>query len=198
MEDVYKTIETPAEGLYKEKGSKFIALAYPVRTEEAVKEIVGEIKVRYYDARHHCYAYRLGADKKKFRANDDGEPSSTAGKPILGQILSYDLTDILIVVVRYFGGIKLGVSGLINAYRAAAADAIGHARIVEKTDDEVFRIKFDYTVMNEVMRVVKEEEPEVMSRDFSMECRMTLSIRKQNASRLSSRLQQIESLSFEN
>ncbi len=198
MEDVYKTIETPAEGLYKEKGSKFIALAYPVCTEEAVKEIVGEIKVRYYDARHHCYAYRLGADKKKFRANDDGEPSSTAGKPILGQILSYDLTDILIVVVRYFGGIKLGVSGLINAYRAAAADAIGHARIVEKTDDEVFRIKFDYTVMNEVMRVVKEEEPEVMSRDFSMECRMTLSIRKQNASRLSSRLQQIESLSFEN
>lgn len=198
MEDVYKTIETPAEGLYKEKGSKFIALAYPVRTEEAVKEIVGEIKVRYYDARHHCYAYRLGADKKKFRANDDGEPSSTAGKPILGQILSYDLTDILIVVVRYFGGIKLGVSGLINAYRAAAADAIGHARIVEKTDDEVFRIKFDYTVMNEVMRVVKEEEPEVMSRDFSMECRMTLSIRKQNAPRLGSRLQQIESLSFEN
>ena len=198
MEDVYKTIETPAEGLYKEKGSKFIALAYPVRTEAAVKEIVGEIKVRYYDARHHCYAYRLGADKKKFRANDDGEPSSTAGKPILGQILSYDLTDILIVVVRYFGGIKLGVSGLINAYRAAAADAIGHARIVEKTDDEVFRIKFDYTVMNEVMRVVKEEEPEVMSRDFSMECRMTLSIRKQNAFRLSSRLQQIESLSFEN
>ena len=190
--------ETPAEGLYKEKGSKFIAFAYPVRTEEAVKEIVEEIKVRYYDARHHCYAYRLGADKKKFRANDDGEPSSTAGKPILGQILSYDLTDILIVVVRYFGGIKLGVSGLINAYRAAAADAIGHARIVEKTDDEVFRIKFDYTVMNEVMRVVKEEEPEVMFRDFSMECRMTLSIRKQNAFRLSSRLQQIESLSFEN
>lgn len=198
MEDVYKTIEAPVEGLYKEKGSKFIALAYPVRTEEAVKEIVGEIKVRYYDARHHCYAYRLGADKKKFRANDDGEPSSTAGKPILGQILSYDLTDILIVVVRYFGGIKLGVSGLINAYRAAAADAIGHARIVEKTDDEVFRIKFGYTVMNDVMRVVKEEEPEVISRDFSMECRMTLSIRKQNASRLSSRLQQIESLSFEN
>ena len=198
MEDVYKTIETPAEGLYKEKGSKFIALAYPVRTEEAVKEIVEEIKVRYYDARHHCYAYRLGVDKKKFRANDDGEPSSTAGKPILGQILSYDLTDILIVVVRYFGGIKLGVSGLINAYRAAAADAIGHARIVEKTDDEVFFFFFDYTVMNEVMRVVKEEEPEVMSRDFSMECRMTLSIRKQNASRLSSRLQQIEFLSFEN
>lgn len=197
MEDVYKTIEAPVEGLYKEKGSKFIALAYPVRTEEAVKEIVGEIKVRYYDARHHCYAYRLGADKKKFRANDDGEPSSTAGKPILGQILSYDLTDVLIVVVRYFGGIKLGVSGLINAYRAAAADAIGHARIVEKTDDEVFHIKFGYTVMNDVMRVVKEEEPEVMSRDFSMECRMTLSIRKQNASRLSSRLQQIESLSFE-
>mgnify|MGYP000183504920 CR=1 FL=1 len=197
MEDVYKTIETPAEGLYKEKGSKFIALAYPVRTEEAVKEIVEEIKVRYYDARHHCYAYRLGVDKKKFRANDDGEPSSTAGKPILGQILSYDLTDILIVVVRYFGGIKLGVSGLINAYRAAAADAIGHARIVEKTDDEVFRIKFDYTVMNEVMRVVKEEEPEILEQSYDMDCRMTLRIRKSMMPKLKARLEKVETLRFE-
>lgn len=152
-EDVYKTIAGTAEGLYKEKGSRFIALAYPVRTEEEVKEIVADLKSRYYDARHHCYAYRLGADLKKFRANDDGEPSSTAGKPILGQIVSAGLTDILIVVVRYFGGIKLGVSGLINAYRAAAADALAQAVVVEKTVDEVFRISFSYAALNEVMRV---------------------------------------------
>ena len=132
MEDVYKTIEFPAEGQYKEKGSRFIALAYPVRQEEEIRTIVAAIKEKYYDARHHCYAWRLGADKKLFRANDDGEPSSTAGKPILGQIQSHDLTDILIVVVRYFGGIKLGVSGLINAYREATADALQNAVMVEK------------------------------------------------------------------
>lgn len=197
-EDVYKTIAGTAEGLYKEKGSRFIALAYPVRTEEEVKEIVADLKSRYYDARHHCYAYRLGADLKKFRANDDGEPSSTAGKPILGQIVSAGLTDILIVVVRYFGGIKLGVSGLINAYRAAAADALAQAVVVEKTVDEVFRISFSYAALNEVMRVVKEEDVQVEERDFSLTCRMWLVIRRQGASRLRARLSQIPSLSFDN
>lgn len=197
-EDVYKTIARIAEGLYKEKGSRFIALAYPVRTEEEVKEIVADLKSRYYDARHHCYAYRLGADMKKFRANDDGEPSSTAGKPILGQIVSAGLTDILIVVVRYFGGIKLGVSGLINAYRAAAADALARAVVVEKTVDEVFRISFSYAALNEVMRVVKEEDVQVEERDFSLTCRMRLVIRRQGASRLRARLSQIPSLNFEN
>lgn len=196
MEDTYRTIETKAEGLYKEKGSKFMAFAFPVYTEEEVKIILSDLRDKYYDARHHCYAYRLGADKKKFRANDDGEPSSTAGKPILGQILSSDLTNILIVVVRYFGGIKLGVSGLIHAYRTAAADAIAHACLVEKTEDEIFRIRFDYTVLNEVMRILKEEEPEVAERDFSMECRMTLSVRRGKVAVLKSRLEKIESLSF--
>ena len=135
MEDFYKTIAVPAEGLYKEKGSKFISFAYPVQTEEQIKGIVAELKDKFYDARHHCYAWMLGAGKKNFRANDDGEPSSTAGRPILGQIQSNDLTNILIVVVRYFGGTKLGVSGLIHAYREAAADALNHAEIIEKTVD---------------------------------------------------------------
>lgn len=197
MEDLYKTIKTVAEGLYKEKGSKFIALAYPVYTEEEIKFILVDIRTKYYDARHHCYAYRLGADKKRFRANDDGEPSSTAGKPILGQILSADLTNILIVVVRYFGGIKLGVSGLIQAYKEAAADAIAHADIVEKTENCLLRIRFDYRVINEVMKVIKEEEPEVVAREFELECRMTLSIRRKACPHLITRLETVDSLIFE-
>lgn len=197
MEDLYKTIKTVAEGLYKEKGSKFIALAYPVYTEEEIKSILVDIRTKYYDARHHCYAYRLGADKKRFRANDDGEPSSTAGKPILGQILSADLTNILIVVVRYFGGIKLGVSGLIQAYKEAAADAIAHVDIVEKTENCLLRIRFDYRVINEVMKVIKEEEPEVVAREFELECRMTLSIRRKACPHLITRLETIDSLIFE-
>lgn len=197
MEDLYKTIKTVAEGLYKEKGSKFIALAYPVYTEEEIKSILVDIRTKYYDARHHCYAYRLGADKKRFRANDDGEPSSTAGKPILGQILSADLTNILIVVVRYFGGIKLGVSGLIQAYKEAAADVIAHADIIEKTENCLLRIRFDYRVINEVMKVIKEEEPEVVAREFELECRMTLSIRRKACLHLITRLETIDSLIFE-
>lgn len=197
MEDLYKTIKTVAEGLYKEKGSKFISLAYPVYTEEEIKSILVDIRTKYYDARHHCYAYRLGADKKRFRANDDGEPSSTAGKPILGQILSADLTNILIVVVRYFGGIKLGVSGLIQAYKEAAADVIAHADIIEKTENCLLRIRFDYRVINEVMKVIKEEEPEVVAREFELECRMTLSIRRKACPHLITRLETIDSLIFE-
>lgn len=197
MEDVYKTVAASSEGLYKEKGSRFIAWLYPVSTEEKVKEILDGVRKEYFDARHHCYAYRLGADKIRFRANDDGEPSSTGGKPILGQLISNDLTDVLLVVVRYFGGIKLGVSGLINAYRTAAADAIAHATVVEKTENEIFCIVFDYAVMNDVMRVVKEEGPEVVSRDFASECRMTLSVRMRDAARLRERLGKVESLRVE-
>lgn len=196
MEDVYKTIEGPAEGLYKEKGSRFIAFAYPVEEEEQIKSILAGLKDKYYDARHHCYAWRLGAAKTSFRANDDGEPSSTAGKPILGQIQSYDLTNILIVVIRYFGGTKLGVSGLINAYREAAADAIQNAVIVEKTVDEKLRIRFSYLVMNDIMKIVKEEAPEVLERNFELECEMLLSIRQKNMAALRSRLEQVESIIF--
>lgn len=196
MEDVFKTIEAQAEGIYKEKGSRFIALAYPVTREEEIRDIIAGLKEKYYDARHHCYAWRLGAAKTHFRANDDGEPSSTAGKPILGQIQSNDLTNILIVVIRYFGGIKLGVSGLINAYREAAADALRNALIIEKTVDEQLRIHFSYMVMNDVMKIVKEEEPEVLERNFEMECDMLLSIRQKDMPALRVRLEKIESLTF--
>ncbi len=197
MEDLFRTIGESAEGIYKEKGSKFLAFAYPVTSEEEIKNILADLRGKYYDARHHCYAYRLGADKQQFRANDDGEPSSTGGKPILGQIVSNDLTNILIVVVRYFSGIKLGVSGLINAYRTAAAAAIAQAVIVEKTVERLFHIRFDYLVMNEVMRIVKDENIQVIKRDFDTECRMVLSVRWSNAVRIRERLTQITSLHIE-
>lgn len=196
MEDVYKTIAFPVEGLYKEKGSRFIAFAYPVTLEKEIRDILTGLRDKYYDARHHCYAWRLGADHKLFRSNDDGEPSSTAGRPILGQIQSHELTNILIVVVRYFGGIKLGVPGLINAYREAAADALLNATIVEKTVQERLRIRFSYMVMNDVMKIVKEEVPEVLERNFELECEMLLSVRQKNLLALRSRLEKIESVSF--
>ena len=196
MEDFYKTIAVPAEGLYKEKGSKFISFAYPVQTEEQIKGIVAELKDKFYDARHHCYAWMLGAGKKNFRANDDGEPSSTAGRPILGHIQSNDLTNILIVVVRYFGGTKLGVSGLIHAYREAAADALNHAEIIEKTVDEQFRICFSYLVLNDVMKIIKEENPDVLERNFELQCEMLLSIRQKDLTHLKERLEQVDSLVF--
>lgn len=194
MEDIYRTIAESVEGIYKEKGSKFIAFAYPVYNEEQIKEIVTGLKEKYYDARHHCYAWRLGADKKSFRANDDGEPSSTAGRPILGQIQSNDLTNVLIVVVRYFGGIKLGVSGLINAYREAAADALRNAEIVEKTVDKQLRIRFSYLALNDVMKIIKEDEPEVLERHFELECEMLLSIRHKDLAGLESRLEKVDSV----
>ncbi len=196
MEDVYKTIKEPAEGLYKEKGSRFIALAYPVENEDEIKTIVACLKEQYYDARHHCFAWRLGVAKTCFRVNDDGEPSSTAGKPILGQIQSQDLTNILIVVVRYFGGTKLGVSGLINAYREAATDVLRNAVVIEKTVDERLRIRFSYLVMNDIMKIVKEEVPEILERHFELECEMLLSIRQKDMPVLRSRLAQIESVDF--
>ena len=195
-EDKYRTVNAIAEGLYKEKGSRFMSFIYPVKTEEEIKEILAEIKTKYYDARHHCYAYCLGANRERFRANDDGEPSSTAGKPILGQIQSQDLTNILIVVVRYFGGTKLGVSGLINAYREAATDVLRNAVVIEKTVDERLRIRFSYLVMNDIMKIVKEEVPEILERHFELECEMLLSIRQKDMPVLRSRLAQIESVDF--
>lgn len=194
MDDKFRTIVAESEGLYKEKGSKFLAFAYPVETENQVKDIVSGIKEKYYDARHHCYAYRLGADKLRFRAVDDGEPSSTAGKPILGQIVSNDLTNILIVVVRYFGGIKLGVSGLINAYKDAAYDAIRNAEIIEKTENVVIKISFSYLAMNDVMKVIKDMSPNVLERNFEIACEMILSIRKSEVDVLCDRLISIDSV----
>lgn len=197
-DDIYKTIATPTEGIYKEKGSKFLAYAYPVRSEEEVKEYVQALKKEYFNARHHCYAYRIGGHGENFRANDDGEPSGTAGKPILGQLLSNKLTNVLVVVVRYFGGIKLGTSGLIVAYRTATADAIANAEIIEQTINQQLEISFGYTVMNDVMRIIKEEQPDIISQQFDMTCRMELSIRISKAEQLKDRLQKVDGLEIIN
>ena len=195
--DSYRTIKFLSEGTYSEKRSKFLAFAIPVRSVDEVKQIVAEYQKKYYDARHVCYAYMLGAERKEFRANDNGEPSGTAGKPILGQINSNELTDILIIVVRYFGGVKLGTSGLIVAYRLAAAEAIAAAEIIEKTVDEDITFFFEYPFMNDVMRIVKEEEPQIVSQGFDNDCTMTLRIRKDSMPRLKARLENGSSLRFE-
>lgn len=194
--DTYKTIANLAEGIYTEKRSKFIAMALPVRTLEEIKEHLEKYQKQYYDARHVCYAYMLGHERKDFRANDNGEPSGTAGKPILGQINSNELTDILIVVVRYFGGIKLGTSGLIQAYKAAAAEAIAAAEVIEKTVDDEVEVAFEYPFMNDVMRIVKEEEPQIVSQSYDMDCLMRLRIRRSLMPRLHERLSKVETLRF--
>ncbi|NMB37257.1 MAG: YigZ family protein [Bacteroidales bacterium] len=175
--DSYLSIAAPSEGLYKEKGSKFMAFAYPVEEEEQAKEIIADLKKEYFDARHHCYAYRIGHTGDQWRMNDDGEPSSTAGRPIFGQLLSNELSDILVVVVRYFGGIKLGVPGLIRAYKSATADAIANAEIVEKIAGEFFTITFDYLQMNDVMKVLKEMNITPISQDFDLTCTMEVRVR---------------------
>ncbi len=196
-EDTYKTIAAPAQGIYKEKGSKFLAYVYPIGTEDEVKEHVQKLKKEYFDARHHCHAYRLGGKGEQFRVNDDGEPSGTAGKPILGQLLSHELTNILVVVIRYFGGIKLGTSGLIYAYKTATADAIANAEIVERTIDEQLSISFGYAVMNDVMRILKEEQPDILSQQLDISCHINLAIRKSKSDRLKERLQKVEGLEIE-
>ena len=192
--DTYKTIAAPSEGIYTEKRSKFIAIALPVRTVEEVKQYLETYQKKYYDARHVCYAYMLGHERKDFRANDNGEPSGTAGKPILGQINSYELTDVLIIVVRYFGGIKLGTSGLIVAYRTAASEALTNAKIEERTVDDTLTVLFEYPFMNDVMRIVKEEQPDILEQSYDMDCRMTLRIRRSMMNKLRARLEKVETL----
>ena len=188
MNDEYKTITNTSEGYYTEKRSKFLAFAHHVETSDEVKELLSGYRKKYYDARHVCYAYMLGAEHKDFRANDDGEPSSTAGKPILGQINSNELTNILIVVVRYYGGVNLGTSGLIVAYREAAADAIAHASIETRKVEEIVRYSFSYPQMNDVMRIVKDMNPRIISQTYDNTCEIVLSIRKSEADQLRSRL----------
>lgn len=178
MPDTYLTLKRESEGLYKEKGSKFLAFAYPVQNEEEIKEIIARLKKQYHDARHHCYAYILGQDGQDFRANDDGEPGHSAGDPILGQIRSNNLTNVLIVVVRYFGGTKLGVGGLVTAYKTAAAEAILANEIIMEIVTEKVRFHFDYLDMNEVMRLVKELEIKIDKQHFDNRCTMTLLVRK--------------------
>ncbi len=189
MEDTYKTITKKiGEGFYSEKRSKFLAFAHHVETVDEVKEIVQKYKKKYYDARHVCYAYMLGAECCKYKANDDGEPSSTAGKPILGQILSNELTNILIVVIRYYGGVNLGTGGLIVAYRTAAADCIEHCEINECFVEEEVRFSFPYVMMNGVMKIVKTMEPKIVSQEYDNTCTIVLSIRKSKAEELRNKL----------
>lgn len=192
MIDEFNTISTHVgEGYYTEKRSKFLAFAHHVTSVEEVKEIVGRYRKKYYDARHCCYAYMLGAERTEFRANDDGEPSSTAGKPILGQINKAELTDILIVVIRYFGGVKLGTSGLIVAYREAAIDALAHCEVVTQQVEEIVEYDFTYPMMNDVMRIVKEMNPRIVDQQFDNTCTIKLSIRKSEADALRNRLKKL-------
>ena len=190
--DSYRTIAAPAESHSRERSSKFLAFAYPVRNEEQIRTQLDELRKRYYDATHHCYAWRLGPRGENFRANDDGEPSGTAGKPILGQINSRELTDVLVIVVRYFGGIKLGTSGLIVAYRMAASLALDEAPVIEKTVDEDVAVAFEYPFMNDIMRIVKEESPEILEQSYDMDCLMRLRIRKSMMGKLRARLEKVE------
>lgn len=187
-EDTYRTIAAPSEAASRERSSKFLAYAYPVRSEEEIRSHLDTLRKKHYDATHHCYAWRLGPAGEAFRANDDGEPSGTAGRPILGQLLSHALTDCLVVVVRWFGGTKLGVPGLIAAYREAAAEAIAAAEIVERTVDRTVCVDFPYAAMNAVMRVVKEEQPRIEEQRFDNLCTMRLSIRESRAEALIEKL----------
>lgn len=188
----YRTIAKESEGLYKEKGSRFIALAYPVRTEEEVKQHVADVKKKYYDARHHCYAYILGANKDAYRMNDDGEPSGTAGRPIHGQLLSKDLTDTLIIVIRYFGGIKLGVSGLINAYKTAAKDALDNNTIVEKFVEEDYQLRFPPLSMNKVMQLLKRETVKITDQQYDTDCIIRFTVQKRDADNLLEALRKVD------
>ncbi len=194
MSDEYKTIDKNGEGIYTEKRSKFLAFSFFISSVEEAKEIIEEYRKKYYDARHVCWAYMLGYDRDEFRANDDGEPSSTAGKPILGQINSNELTNILIIVVRYFGGVKLGTSGLIVAYKTAAAEAIANSHIVTRLIEEEITYKFDYLIMNEVMRVIKDVEPRIVEQKFDNTCEFRLAIRKSRMPELKKRLEAIDYL----
>ena len=191
MSDTYLTIQDKSEGIYTEKRSKFLAFAHPVETTDEIKDLLTDYKKKYYDARHVCYAYMLGPERTDFRANDDGEPSSTAGKPILGQINSRELTNILVVVIRYFGGVKLGTSGLIVAYREAATEALSAAMVIEKTIEETVTFTFPYVMMNSVMRVVKELNPRIVEQKYDETCIITLAIKRSMAPMLEERLNKL-------
>ena len=197
IQDSYKSIASPSDGLFKDNGSRFIARAYPVETEEEVKEIVAALKKEYYDARHHVYAYRLGYLGDKFRANDDGEPSGSSGRPVLGQIDSCGLSDILVVVIRYFGGIKLGIPGLIRAYKTSTADALANAQIIEKIASRHFRIHFGYMSMNGVMKVMKDMGLEQKNQKFDMECSLETTVRLSQVDSFIERMGDVEGCNIE-
>ncbi len=197
FEDTYKTIAAPSEGQFKDRGSKFIAYAYPLKGEAAARELVGALKALHPKARHHCWAYRLTPDRSVFRINDDGEPSGTAGRPILNALLSADVTNVLLVVVRYFGGTLLGVPGLIHAYKAAARDALRATDIIELTVNDVYSVAFTYEQLNEVMRIVKDEDVTVRKQDFDNRCVMELEIRQMLVGKVLGRLEKVEGIAVD-
>ena len=191
FDDQYKTIKNPSEGIYRDKGSKFLAFAYPFQKEEQLKEIIAKLKSEHPKANHHCYAYRLTPDRSIFRANDDGEPSGTAGRPILNTLLSRDLTNILIIVVRYFGGTLLGVSGLINAYKQATEEALNKADVIYKTVQDVYQIKFEYPLMNDVMKIIKDEVLDNFNQEFDLSCKIEIAINKSEVTRIIGKLEML-------
>ena len=194
--DIYKTIKSTSEGVYKEKGSRFVSIAIPVSNQEEIKSLIDEIRKKHHLARHHCYAYMIGAEKQIWRVNDDGEPSGTAGRPILGQINSFGLTNLVIVVSRYFGGTLLGVSGLINAYRTAASSALENAEKIEKTLQEYYEITYPYISMNDFMRILKEENIGQSEQSFDLDCRILLNFRVTLKERILNRLSRIDGLKY--
>ena len=189
--NTYKTITSNSEGIYKEKGSKFLSYAIPVSDKEEINQILKQFRIKYFDARHICYAWMLGFERTEFRVNDNGEPSGTAGRPILGQINSNELTNILVIVVRYFGGVLLGTSGLATAYKQASQDAINNAEIVEKTVDITINIHFDYLLINVVMRIVKENNASILKQEFNNQCKLTISIPKDNENEIKTKLNKL-------
>ncbi len=194
--DSYYTIKKPAQGIYKEKGSRFLAFAFPIKSSDEVKPTIDKIRKEHHEARHHCFAYMTGKDRLNWRANDDGEPSGTAGRPIMGQINSAGLTDILIVVSRYFGGTLLGVSGLINAYRSAAADAISNSEVIKRTLNEYYEIMFPYISLNDVMKILKEEGVELSEQYFDLECKVYINFRLSLKEKILKRLERADGLNF--
>ena len=197
FEDTYKTIKSPVEGLFKDRGSKFLAYAYPIEYENEVKPLVENLKKEHFKAVHHCYAYRLGLDRNNFRVNDDGEPSGTAGRPILNTLLSQDITNILVVVVRYFGGTLLGVPGLINAYKSATVEALAVAEIYEKTVNDVYNVSFEFVQMNDVMKVVKEFSLKIRNQTYNNQCSMELEFRKTLTNQVIGKLEKIDGILVE-
>jgi uncharacterized YigZ family protein len=196
FDDTYKTIEKEAEGIFRDKGSRFIAYLYPIKSEEEIKNIIAELKALHPKARHHCWAMRIGSDRTVFRINDDGEPSGTAGRPILNTLLSSDLTNVLAVVVRYFGGTLLGVPGLINAYKSATQDAINQANVIEKTIDLIFKLEFGHSVMNEVMKIIKDEGLRIFNQQFDLNCSLDIEIRQSQVNKVLGRLEKVEGLKW--
>jgi len=197
LKETYKTIKNPSEGIYKEKGSKFLSFAYPINNEEEFKKIKTNIEQKYHNARHRCFAYRIGYNKAIYRSNDDGEPSNTAGKPILGQIKSYDLTNILIYVVRYFGGTLLGVSGLINAYKLSANNALQNATIIKKIIKDIYKISFKYNTMNLIMRILKENKIDQFNQVFEEECSLCFSIKKSDKEKILDKFNKIDDIELQ-